>query len=167
MTNNFTAPLPISLDDRGLPGELLYEYTLRLTGVTEYGASMQDLLTGAAAPPPTGLRVDIAFEGEARGRLAGAIRGVDYLNIRGDGRMELDIRAELTTPEGDKIAMRIGGVGLPQPGSTASLLRENIQLTTASPRYAWVNALEIWAVGVADIATGEVHVRGYLPTSGV
>jgi hypothetical protein len=147
----------------GIGGELVYEYTLRITEVVEYGASMADILAGVAAPPPGGLRVDIAFVGEARGRLAGTIRGVDYLNVRADGRMELDIKAEVTTPEGDKIALAAGGVGLPQPGSTASILRENVKLTTASERYAWVNNLQFWAVGVGDVGTGEVHVRGYLP----
>lgn len=144
-------------------GRLIYEYTLRLVRVTEYGASMQDILTGAATPPASGLRVDIAFEGESKGVIAGSIRGVDYLNIRADGRMELNIHAELTTPDGHKIALFSDGVGLPQPGTTASLLRENVTLTTASPEYAWVNELQIWAVGRADVGTGEVHVKGYVP----
>jgi hypothetical protein len=147
----------------GEHGQLVYDYTLRIVGVTEYGASMEDILTGKAELPSCGLRVDIAFEGESRGMIAGTIRGVDYLNIRADGRMELDIKAELTTPEGEKIALAAGGVGIPKPNSTESLLRENVKLSTASAAYAWVNSVEIWAVGRADIATGEVHVRGYLP----
>lgn len=156
-------PLSVLEPATGEHGRLLYDYTLRIVDVTEYGASMEAILTGAAVPPPSGLRVDIAFVGESRGLVAGSIRGVDYLNIRADGRMELDIKAELTTPEGDKIALAAGGVGIPQPDSTESLLRENVKLTTASPRYAWLNGLEIWATGTADIATGEVSVRGYLP----
>ncbi len=157
--NEPSSPTPRATD----LGRLVYDYTLRITGVTEYGASMQAVLTGDALPPPEGLRVDIAFEGESTGAVAGAIRGVDYLTIRADGRMELDIKAELTTPEGDKIALAAGGVGIPRPGSTESALREHVRLTTASPRYAWLNTVEIWAVGRADIATGRVHVRGYLP----
>ena len=145
------------------PTRLLYEYTLEIVGVTEYGASMQAILAGEATPPAAGLRVDIAFAGESRGILAGTIRGVDYLNIRADGRMELDIRAELTTPDGEKIALAAGGVAIPQPGTTESLLRENVRLTTASPKYAWLNRLEIWAIGRADVGTGAIHVRGYLP----
>lgn len=148
-----------------LRGELLYEYRGRLTGVTDYGVSMEDVLTGRAAPPPSGLRVDIAFEGEVTGPLPGYIKGVDYLNIRADGRMELDIKATLTTPSGERIAVYADGVGLPQPNSTASLLRENVELTTAHPEYAWLNGLQIWATGVADVADGTLHVRGYLPSS--
>ena len=150
-----------TLSGSAIAARQLYEYTLRIIGVTEYGGSMAAILAGES-PPPSGLRVDIAFEGESRGVIAGTIRGVDYLNIRADGRMELDIKAELTTPDGEKIALAAGGVGIPQPGTTVSLLRENVKLTTASPEHAWLKTLEIWATGRADIASGEVHVRGYL-----
>jgi hypothetical protein len=33
-------------------GELLYEYSARLTGFTEYGASMQAIMAGEAPMPP-------------------------------------------------------------------------------------------------------------------
>jgi hypothetical protein len=48
-------------EERRAYGELLYEYTLRITGVTEYGGSLQAVL-GGEAPPACGLRVDIAFQ---------------------------------------------------------------------------------------------------------
>ena len=144
-------------------GELLYEYKGRLTGFTEYGASMQQVLEGKVELPPGGLRVDIEFEGPVEGPLAGYISGCDYLNIRADGRMELDIKATITTPEGRKIAVAAGGVAVPEPGSTASQLRENVKLTTADPDYAWLNQLEIWATGRADIGDGSLLVRGYVP----
>lgn len=149
------------MNDSKEMGELLYEYELRLTDITEYGPSMQAILTGEAQIPACGLRVDLSFVGESRGKLAGKIEGIDYLNLRADGRMELDIKAKITTPDGALIAVAAGGVGLPQPGSTASLLRENVKLTTAHPDYAWVNPLEIWAVGEADVETKKVMVRGY------
>jgi len=145
-------------------GEMLYAYNGRLTGFTEYGASMQQVLEGKAELPPGGLRIDIEFEGDVEGRLAGRIAGCDYLNIRADGRMELDIRATITTPEGKKIAVSAGGVGVPEgQGATASKLRENVKLTTADPEYAWLNPLEIWATGRADVADGTLTVRGYVP----
>lgn len=143
-------------------GELIYEYTLKLTGITEFGASFQSLLEGNP-PPAAGLRADIQFEGEVRGRLSGRLTGIDYLYVRPDGRMELNIKGVVETPTGARIALEAGGIGLPQPGSTVSLLRENIKLTTAEPEYAWVNPLEFWAVGEADLAKREVRIRGYLP----
>lgn len=141
----------------------LYEYELELTGVTDFGVRLEDVLAGNAPIPPSGLRVDIAFVGQMRGRLSGRIEGVDYLLVRPDGRMQLDIHATVLTPDGSRIAIEAGGVGLPEPGTTASKLRYHAQLSTLAPEYAWVNALEIWAVGEADVASGRVAIRGFLP----
>ena len=32
-------------------GDLLYEYTVKFTGMTEYGVSLESLMAGEAAPP--------------------------------------------------------------------------------------------------------------------
>jgi hypothetical protein len=143
-------------------GELLYEYTLRLGSPTEYGASLDAVVSGQEAPPPAGLRVDLPFEGEASGRVAGTIEGIDYLNIRADGRMELDLRATLTTPQGEKIALAADGVALPRRDSATVDLRENVRLRSASSTWGWLNTLQIWAIGEADMARGQVYIRGYL-----
>ena len=144
-------------------GEPIYEYTLRPGSPVEYGARLDDIVSGQQAPPPAGFRVDLPFTGDARGRLAGTVVGVDYLNVRADGRMELDLKATLTTPDGGKIALAADGVALPRSGSTVVDLRENVQLRSASPNWAWLTAVQIWAVGQADMGSGEVRVRGYLP----
>ena len=144
-------------------GRLLYQYDGELTGFTEYGASIADLLSGEAEPPASGLRVDIRFAADVTGPLPGRIEGTDYLNVRADGRMELDIKATLVTEDGARIAVSAGGVAIPRPGSTASVLRENVKLTTAHPDYLWVNNLQIWAVGEGDVSTGRLAVRGYIP----
>ena len=68
-------------------GELIYVYTLKITGVTEYGISFADLMAGVVAPPPEGARFDVAFEGPASGaKLTGKVKGVDYVRVRADGR---------------------------------------------------------------------------------
>jgi hypothetical protein len=36
-----------------------------------------------------------------------------------------------------------------------------VTLTTAEPDYAWVNTLQIWALGTVDIVQGDVHIAGY------
>jgi hypothetical protein len=132
----------------------LYDYTLRLGTPTEYGASLGSIVAGRAAPPPSGLRVDLPFVGEATGRIAGTITGVDYLTVRADGRMELDLHATITTREGDGVAI--------SEGDARVALRENVKLSSADPAWTWVNPLQIWAVGEADMAKGEVRVRGYV-----
>jgi len=142
--------------------EPLYEYEADLTELTDYGVPLDDVMSGRLAVPPQGMRVDIRFAGDVRGRLPGRIEGVDYLELRADGRMQLDIKATLTTPDGARIALSAGGVALPEPGSTAVRLRENVRLTTACADHAWVNPLEVWAVGEADVGTGRLAVRGYV-----
>ena len=60
-------------------GDLLYEYTVKFTEVTEYGVSLEALMAGEAAPPVEGARFDVAFEGESTGpRLKGNVKGVDH-----------------------------------------------------------------------------------------
>ncbi len=77
-------------------GELLYEYKVKLTGMTEYGVSFQSLMAGAAAPPPEGARFDVPFEGVSNGpKLKGKVTGVDYLRIRADGRFDQQCRTAM------------------------------------------------------------------------
>jgi Protein of unknown function (DUF3237) len=147
----------------GLAAEQLYEYTCNITGTVEYGASLEAILAGENPPPPGGLRVDVAFEGPVTGRLNGGVIGVDYLNLRADGRIDLDIKADITTGDGDKIALAASGVAIRRGDSPVFSLRENVKLTTASQNASWVNPLQIWGVGSVDLSTGEINIKGYLP----
>lgn len=143
-------------------GDKLYEGHFAVTSLVEYGGSLRMVATGAAAVPLSGLRVDVGFEGPVSGRIDGTMRGIDHLELRADGRIELNVRAELTTHDGAKIAVEVGGVALRQP-SGRSLLRQHAKLMTADPTYAWVNLLEIWATGIVDLAAGTIDVTAYLP----
>ena len=40
-------------------------------------------------------------------------------------------------------------------------VRENVALTTSYPEYSWVNAIQIWGTGTADLAKGEVQLKAY------
>ncbi len=145
-----------------LPGDLIYEYTVQFTGVTSYGAPPLDaLLSGVAAPPPQGARYDVAFEGPVVGQLLGTVKGIDYLDIRPDGRGQLHIHGEITTDDGKKIALFADGVAIFKEGPPIGDLRENATLTTSEADYAWVNPLQIWAPGTVDLSKGEVHITGY------
>jgi Protein of unknown function (DUF3237) len=143
-------------------GELLYDYTVKLTGVTDYGIKLEDLMEGRVAPPPEGARFDAAFEGSSPGpKVKGSVVGVDYLHVRADGRFQLHIHGEITTDDGEKIALFADGVASPREGSPISDLRENVTLTTSSKAYAWVNSLQIWGVGTVDMAQQVVRIKGY------
>ena len=141
-------------------GELLYEYTPMVTQVVEYGASFEAIASRKVPPPAEGARVDIYFEGPVAGaKLSGSVKGIDYLNLRADGRFELDIYAEITTEDGKKIALAADSVALGE--APVLQLRENVKLTSSHPEHAWVNPIQIWASGTVNLAKGEIRVKGY------
>ena len=119
-----------------MTGEKIYEYDLHITGVTDYGVGMESILAGKEEIPPQGARFDVAFEGNATGRLSGRVRGVDYLQMRADGRMDLDIRASIETGDGSRIGLSADGVAVLRPGEPIADLRENVALTTAAAGFA-------------------------------
>ena len=143
-------------------GEPIYEYTVNITGMPEYGVSFEELMTGKTQVPPEGARFDVAFAGEVSGsKLSGTVTGVDYLHIRADGRFQLDIHAEITTKDGQKISLKADGVANPRKDSTISDLRENVTLFSSSKDCTWVNTIQVWAIGTVDLATKVICVAGY------
>ena len=143
-------------------GDAIYEYTVNIIGMPEYGVSFEELMTGKTQIPPEGARFDVAFAGDVSGpKLSGTVTGVDYLHIRADGRFQLDIHAEITTKDGQKISLKADGVAIPRKDSTISDLRENVTLFSSSKDYTWVNTIQVWAVGTVDLATKIIHVAGY------
>ncbi|MCA1581643.1 MAG: DUF3237 domain-containing protein [Acidobacteria bacterium] len=143
-------------------GEKIYEYDLDVTGVTDYGVSLEAILSGREPVPSQGVRLDIAFEGRAIGRLTGRVRGVDYLRMRADGRVDLDIRATIETEDGQRIAMSVDGVAVPRAAEPIADLWENVSLATAGNDYAWVNTRQVWGVGTVNFATGKIHIDAYM-----
>ena len=143
-------------------GELLYEYTPNITGLTEYGTSLAELMSGKVVMPSEGARFDVCFEGPVTGeKLKGTVKGIDYLRFRPDGRMELDIHAEITTEDGQKISLKADGVCLPRKDSSISDLRENITLFSSYKNYTWMNTLQVWGIGTVDLANQIINVKGY------
>jgi hypothetical protein len=145
-----------------MTGEKIYEYDLDVTGMTDYGVSLDAILSGEAKIPPQGARIDVAFEGRAIGRLAGRVRGVDHLRIRADGRIDLDIRAIVETKDGHRIALSADGVAVPRAAEPIADLRENVSLTTAAEDYVWVNTRQVWGVGTVNLAAGKIHIDAYM-----
>ena len=143
-------------------GEQLYEVSIKFTGATEFGVSMEALSSGQVPPPPEGARFDVAFAGGLRGaKINGTVTGVDYLSVRADGRFQLHIHAAITTDDGASIALFADGIAVPREGSSILDLKENVTLTTSASAYSWVNKLQVWGVGTVDLATQEVKVTGY------
>ena len=148
--------------ERPMTGELIYEYTPQVTEIIEYGASAEAVLMRTTSPPKEGARLDLYLEGPViAGRLQGTVTGVDYLNMRADGRAELHIHGHITLEDGKKVALEAGGVAIPQGHSSIFQLREHVKLTSNLPALAWVNTIEVWARGTVDVSTGQVHLRAY------
>src|SRR5258708_18984868 len=99
-------------------GEKIYECDLNITGVTDYGVTLDALLNGKEKEPLQGTRFDVAFEGDSKGRLTGKVRGVEYLLMRADGRTDLDGRGTIVTEDGHPIAMPIEFVATPRANET-------------------------------------------------
>ena len=144
-----------------MSGELVYEYRPRVTEIVEYGTSAEAMFAGGT-PPPEGARLDLYLEGPVSGgKLDGRVRGIDYLNFRADGRAELHIHAEITTDKGPRVALEAGGVATRRGDSSIFELREHVSLTSNHAQLSWVNTLEVWASGVVDVSSGQVHLRAF------
>jgi autotransporter translocation and assembly factor TamB len=135
--------------------------TARITGVIEFGASLDAITSGKAAPPPEGARFDITSEGTVEGpKLKGKMYSLDYANVRADGRLDLHIHGRIELADGGKVA--VSAEGLATPDSTGILqLRHTWTLRSNSPAHAWVNSTSVWVSGTANPATGEIWLKGY------
>ena len=72
--------------------------------------------------------------------MSGSLRVVDYLRVRADGRRELELRGDIETDDGNRIAFAAEGVGTPRTGGPIVDLAVRIDLLTAAGPYFWVNA---------------------------
>ncbi len=142
--------------------ERIFEYDLEITGVTDYGADMEELFSGRRTPPLQGAQFDVTLAGPIKGRVTGMVRGVDYLRVRADGRRDLELRATIETDDGHRIAFAATGVGTPRASEPIVDLAVKIDLTTAAAAYAWLNARPAWGAGYADLTTGKIHIDAYL-----
>jgi len=141
--------------------ELVFDITGRMTETDEYGASIRAILEGKAAPPPAGARFDGKVEGTVDGpKLKGSFHSVDYINIRADGRIELHGHARLDLKDGGKVSLFADGLGSLDSNGILQL-RETVTLRSNSPAQAWVNSIQVWATGTANLANGEIRLRGY------
>jgi len=145
-----------------MKGEKIYEYEFDLTGVADYGVSMDAILSGKETVPLQGARFDLTVEGRGKGRISGRARGVDYLRMRGDGRIDLNRHVTIETDDGHRIALSGDGQAAPRNGVQMLDVFANIRLSTASKEYAWVNARQIRSAGTASMTTGKIYAEAYM-----
>lgn len=136
--------------------KLLFEEDVRLIDVKEYGFSFKSFAEKSQPIPPEGLQFDIHFDGVVTGDLLnGTIKGVDYLSIRSDGRLFLNLQASITTHDGALIKVTESGI------NDNGNLRLNMDFHTNDERYRWLNHKHVWGMGSVNFQTGQVKIKGY------
>jgi hypothetical protein len=142
----------------------MYEY--RLEHVLSYTAQLQ-APPEVIGPTPEGLRVNFYVTGgEVTGpRVSGKLRpvGGDWLTVRPDGVVILDVRATIETTDGALIDVAYTGVGdLGEDGYGRFLrgdlpetvpLRVASRFLTAHPDYAWLNRVQCINIGDVNLGT--------------
>lgn len=145
----------------------LFDEEVYLTGITEYGVSWEGLANGREAPPPQGARFDIAFEGRVFGeKVNGQVRGVDYLEVRADGKFILTLHGTITTDDGAVISLEEKGTMAIKPNGDGQLYL-TMNFSTAHPEYQWLNDKQVWGTGISFLSEGEgrVTISGFGPSA--
>lgn len=99
-----------------------------------------------------------SFEGSRlKGRIVPAAGG-DWVSIREDGSMRLDVRLVLETEDGALVYMTYGGVG--RVGADGSItLRTAPLFETGSETYQWLNRIQ--AIATGTVGNGSVSYDVY------
>ena len=130
----------------------LFTMRLRVAGMQAVGAT-------PAGDRRIGLVEGGTFEGE---RLRGTVLpgGADWLMLRSDGVMTLDVRLVLQTDDGAMIGLTYRGlrhgpkdimerVARGEPVAPGSYYFRTVgSFETAAPRYEWLN--RVWAIGTGE-----------------
>lgn len=102
-------------------------------------ASMTPRLVGKT---PAGFRIDYPFEGTATSphwEGERPVRGVDYVTVRDDGNMDLDIHATIGEKK-ETVSYTATGVSIAHEDRTASP-QELIVFQTGNEELAWLNSV--------------------------
>jgi hypothetical protein len=127
------------------------------------------------APLPEGIRINAYISGgHIEGpRLRGKIRpvGGDWITLRRDGIGEMEVRATAETEDGALIHVAYGGViDFGEDGYEKALsgetperlpIRAAPRYRTPDPRYAWLNRLQLIAIGEVNLLDSEVRIDIY------
>jgi hypothetical protein len=141
--------------------EVLFECVLRTKSVIEYGSDLRSIATRKVAPPTEGARFDLTLEGSIDGpKFQGIVYGVDHINIRADGEIELHTHAQFDLHDGGRVSYFADGSGKFDASGGLST-RENVALKSNSPTHTWVNSTHVRAIGSANLVTGEFRAKGY------
>jgi hypothetical protein len=110
---------------------------------------------------PAGMRIDFPFQGTAVGphwEGERPVSGIDYVTVRGDGNMDLDIHASIGEKR-ETVAYRGIGVSIANPDKSAEP-RELLTFQTGNEDLSWMNNEIGVAFGRGE--SGKLTVEVYL-----
>jgi hypothetical protein len=120
-----------------------------------------DLGMNVIGNAPTGMRIDFPFEGTATSEHWDGerpVRGVDYVSVRSDGNMTLDIHATIGEKR-DTVSYRAIGVSIANEDQSADP-KELIVFETGNEDLAWLN--DEVAVAFGHGGGGKITLEIYL-----
>ena len=140
-------------------GTLVYSCSLGIDSVTEFGTSLDQVLSGEPLPA-SGVRLDVHVSGLVEGGLLnGHLSAIDYVYVRADGSINMHVHGRITTRDGAHLSVSIDGIMTLRPGDEILDLRENVQFFSTDERYSWLNGLQVWGEGMADMVNQKVIVK--------
>ena len=110
---------------------------------------------------PSGTRIDFPFQGTATSphwEGERPVQGVDYVTVRSDGNMDLDIHATIGEKR-ETVAYRGTGVSIVK-SKTEAMPQELITFQTANEDLAWLN--EVVGVGLGGGEGAELSLTIYV-----
>ena len=110
---------------------------------------------------PQGARIDFPFEGVATSPHWDGerpVRGIDYVTVRADGHMDLEIRATIGAKR-ETVAYRGSGVSIAKSPTEASP-QELITFQTGNEDLAWLNT--VVGVGLGEGEGEEISITIYV-----
>ena len=120
-----------------------------------------DLGMNVVGKAPGGMRIDFPFNGVATGphwEGERPVEGVDYVTVRSDGNMQLDIRATIGSKR-EAVSYTGTGVSIANPDQSADP-RELLVFSTGNEDLAWLNN-EI-GVALGHGAAGKLELEIYV-----
>jgi len=144
-------------------------FKFQLEHIFTFGAQLESP-PEVIGPVPEGIRANFYCKGgEITGpKLRGRCRAVggDWLTVRTDGVVVLDVRTTLETHDGALIATSYTGVGDLGPDGYHKFLNGNLparlalrvtpRCQTAHTEYAWLNRVQ--CLGIGEVDTEQSHV---------
>lgn len=110
---------------------------------------------------PQGTRIDFGFEGVATSSHwegERPVKGVDFATMRGDGNMDLDIRATIGEKR-ETVSYRGSGVSI-VTDPTEAHPRELLTFATGNADLAWLNTAV--GIGLGQGKDGKIEIKVYI-----